>query len=70
MNCDDVARSLSDDLDGEVSFWKRLGIRLHLLMCPPCQKGRAALRRTVNLLGGLPEQPLTDIEPDDRESPS
>jgi len=57
MDCDEVARNLSDALDGEVSTWRRLQIRLHLLLCPPCRTARSALAWTVELLGGLPDEP-------------
>jgi predicted anti-sigma-YlaC factor YlaD len=61
-SCQEVARELSDELDGECTWWRRLHIRLHLWLCPPCKRGRDALARTVDLLGSLPDQPCIDID--------
>ena len=60
MDCEEVARNLSDALDGEVSSWRRLQIRVHQI-CPPCRQVQRALARTVELLGGLPDVPDPDL---------
>ena len=53
--CDDIARRLSDDIDGELSIFARLYIRLHVLTCPACMALRESLLRTVMILRRLPE---------------
>jgi hypothetical protein len=37
INCKDFARLMSERMDRPLSFRDRIVIRLHLLVCPPCQ---------------------------------
>lgn len=57
MSCDEVARELSDALDGELSLWRRLQIRMHLAMCKVCRRVSASLGRTVDTLHSLRDEP-------------
>jgi predicted anti-sigma-YlaC factor YlaD len=57
MSCDEVARELSDALDGELSLWRRFQIRLHLAMCKVCRQVAASLERTVETLHALRDEP-------------
>lgn len=50
FSCEQVATRLSDAVDGELSALDRLRIRVHLLVCPPCEAMRASLQRTIELL--------------------
>ncbi len=44
MSCQDVAEHADAWLDHEVSSWRALRIRLHLLMCDGCARVMAQLR--------------------------
>lgn len=53
LGCDDVYREASDALDGEVSAWRRMQIRMHLAFCARCRAMQRSLERTVALLRRL-----------------
>lgn len=50
MSCRDVAAVAHDHVDGGLPFRKRLGLRLHLIMCAHCRRAIRQLRATVALL--------------------
>lgn len=60
-SCDQIARELSDALDGDVPFWRLMQIRTHLAMCRKCRDLESSLERTVGVLGSLSEMPLEDM---------
>ncbi len=49
FNCKEVSRRVSEAMDHRLSFYQRMLIRMHLLMCRYC----ARFRRQVLLLGKL-----------------
>lgn len=53
-SCRDVTGLLSEYLEGRLSWRQRLGIRLHLGLCPPCQR----LLRSLRALPGLVRRTL------------
>jgi hypothetical protein len=42
FDCRRMTRRISDGLDRRLSFWERLGLTAHLLVCPPCARFRRA----------------------------
>ena len=48
-NCKDVASRASAMIDGELSFWDGLQVRLHLAMCKGCSAFVVQMRLTRNL---------------------
>jgi anti-sigma factor RsiW len=56
-SCDQIARELSDALDGDVPFWRLMQIRMHLALCRRCQRLNESLERTVESLRGLADLP-------------
>ncbi len=38
LSCKEATRLVSEKLDGDLSFWRRLGLRLHVLMCRGCSR--------------------------------
>lgn len=55
--CDQVARELSDAMDRDVPFWRRVRIRLHLSMYKACRRLEASLARTADVLHDLRDAP-------------
>jgi len=50
MDCDDALHRVYEDLDGEMTMWRRRAIARHLDECPPCADGftfEVELRRIV-----------------------
>ncbi len=58
--CDGVRRDLSDAIDGDLPAWRRAVIRLHLAVCGPCEALARSLKRTVDLLRELRDEPVPD----------
>lgn len=71
--CEHAQRALDDALDGELSWLRRLRLRLHLWLCPGCRGVQRSLRRTVGLLRrcGRDDAPraLTQGVKDESEAP-
>jgi hypothetical protein len=44
MSCKEVHELVASDALAEASFWRRLGLRLHLLMCQHCRTYVAQIR--------------------------
>ena len=43
LSCKDTAILISQELDGELPLRKRLGLRIHLLMCRSCARVKTQL---------------------------
>ena len=44
LTCKDVAMATGRDEWRAAPWWRRLTLRLHLLMCPPCRRYAAQIR--------------------------
>lgn len=63
FRCDEVANRASLMVDGELGFWPRLEIRLHLAMCWGCRAFVDQMRRTRDLTamaGSMQDPPPSD----------
>ncbi len=38
LSCKEAAQLVSEGLDRELSFWQRMSLRLHVLMCRACSR--------------------------------
>ncbi len=41
--CKDVTKLISDSMERELSFWQRIDLRTHLIMCGMCRSFQANL---------------------------
>ncbi|GAB4240670.1 MAG: hypothetical protein OHK0028_18850 [Deltaproteobacteria bacterium] len=60
LSCRDVTRMLSESMDHSLPLGKRIGVRLHLLMCTFCARYERQLlliRETVRRLVGKEGEP-------------
>ncbi len=61
--CKDVATAIGRDEWRAAPRWRRLALRLHLLMCPPCRRYAAQIRAigtaVRSLIRGQGENPKT-----------
>lgn len=55
LSCKEVAERASALIDGELSAWERLRIRLHLAMCNGCSHFVAQMRMTDRLVRQIAE---------------
>ena len=70
LSCKDVTRLISESMDRSLPLRKRIGVRLHLLICNLCSRYKRQLlliRETVRRLaamedayGSLPGEPLSE----------
>ena len=49
-DCKQIREELCDAIDGELPWTRRMAVKLHLWVCPPCRKEHEELARTVGLL--------------------
>ncbi len=54
LSCKEVATRASALIDGELSTWQALQMRLHLAMCKGCEQFIGQMRTTRDLTEGLP----------------
>jgi len=62
LTCHEVSHQADAFLDGELSLWARLRIRLHLSMCNGCSPFMSQLRVTRSLLKAEARAPSRDAE--------
>jgi len=58
LSCKDVTQLLSESMDHSLPLGKRIGVRLHLLICKLCaryERQLALIRETVRRLVGTEE---------------
>ena len=54
LSCKEVSIRASALIDGELSMWQALQMRLHLAMCKGCERFVAQMRTTRDLTESLP----------------
>jgi anti-sigma factor RsiW len=54
-SCEQTREQLSAHLEGELTGWRRLRVRLHLAGCDACSAVARSLRKTVERLHELEE---------------
>ncbi len=61
LSCRDVTRLISESMDGSLSIGKRIGVRLHLLMCKFCaryERQLVLIREAARRLAALEDMPI------------
>jgi len=53
QSCKDVAEKASALIDGDLTPWESLRVRVHLMMCRGCRNFVAQLRATDRLVSGI-----------------
>jgi len=41
MNCKEATRAIEKKAEGKLSFWQRVQLNFHLVMCKPCWRFKA-----------------------------
>lgn len=65
LNCKETSRSVSDAMDKNLPFSKRIGIHLHLMMCKSCARVAQQLKQLRSAVQGgagdnIPPQTLNE----------
>jgi len=61
--CRDVTELVTDFVEGRMSFWDRARFQLHIGMCRHCREYVRQMRKTSQLFGETPNEPLSpDVE--------
>lgn len=63
--CRDITELVTDYLEGRMPFGRRLKFQLHLGMCRHCRAYLRQMRKTVETLGKLPDEPIPDAVKDE-----
>lgn len=58
LTCRELTQILTDYTSGNMSFWRRLQVQMHLGMCKHCRTYLRQLRLTSVALGQVPPPPL------------
>lgn len=53
MSCAKVRELQSDSQGGELRWYQRFGMWLHMRLCPPCERSEKSLCHTLDLLREL-----------------
>ena len=65
LSCREVTEQATEYLEGDLSFWRRLVIRLHLGMCRHCQEFVRQIELTAAALGTGAVDPAPAAGPDE-----
>jgi anti-sigma factor RsiW len=57
LSCQDITALVSDYLEGRLTFGQRVRFQLHLGICRGCRRYLAQMKKTVQLLGKMPDEP-------------
>jgi hypothetical protein len=60
LTCRDVTELVTSYLEGHLSFWQRVRFRFDIGLCRDCRQYIRQVRRTIHLVGALPEEPVPD----------
>lgn len=64
LSCRDITRLISESMDRTLPVGKRLGVRLHLILCRFCARYERQLlliRDTVRRIAGEEAEPVPDV---------
>jgi hypothetical protein len=61
FNCRDVSRLVSESMDRELSFTKKMGVRFHLMMCRHCARFRHQLARIRKIIRSQNEENIPSL---------
>ena len=64
LKCHDVVDQSSDYIDGELSFWRKWQIRLHIFMCVNCRRMIQQLTLTKKVSALIGRDILREDKPD------
>ena len=53
-SCEELNKLVTSFLEGELPFWTSLGIRAHIMMCPPCRTWIRQIKQTAKITGAIP----------------
>ncbi len=66
LSCRQIAHQADAFLDGELSFWQKLQVRLHLSMCKACARFMGQMRVMRALIAAepaaIPNEPGRDAD--------
>ncbi len=69
LSCKEATRLVSEGLDHELAFWRRMGLRLHVVMCRGCSRYTRQITALNRLIidhydDGLPAEACERVSPD------
>lgn len=65
LTCAELVVLVTDYFEGALSPVDRARFDEHIMTCPPCQAHLDQMRRTIDVLGRVPQESLsTDVERD------
>jgi hypothetical protein len=74
LSCREAVRLISDGMDRRLPIWKRIGLRVHVLICTWCERYRRqllfirnAMRRHPDKLEGQDQPAAPSLSPEARE---
>lgn len=66
FNCKEVSQLVSQSMDRDLSFTKRMGVHFHLMMCRYCARFGQQLKRIRELIRSQEEDNIPPLIMDDK----
>ncbi len=60
LTCRELTELVTEYLEGQLGWLQRLSFQMHVGMCGHCRRYFAQMKKTVQLLGHMPEEPIPD----------
>ena len=58
LTCQQLTELVTEYLEGDMPFWRRVQFQMHLGMCRHCRAYIQQLKETVRTLGKLPQEQM------------
>ena len=69
LSCRDTTRLASEALDQPLSWWQRLQVAMHLMMCGPCRRARRLMRLLRDAAARLGQEDFSQLASDQSLTP-
>jgi uncharacterized CHY-type Zn-finger protein len=69
LSCRDTTRLASESLDHPLTWWQRMQVAMHMMMCGPCRRARRLMQFLRDAAGRLSQDEFARISTDQSLTP-
>ena len=68
-SCRDTTRLASESLDHPLTWWQRMQVAMHMMMCGPCRRARRLMQFLRDAFGKLRKEEFEQLSTDQSLAP-
>lgn len=69
LSCRDTTRLASESLDHRLTWWQRMQVAIHLMMCGPCRRARRLMQFLRDAFGRLSKEEFKQLSTEQSLAP-